>query len=85
MPTRLDGPPLKTSRERGYSRPPPLHSVKSTRGAPVTLSDLPDEGDDEWEPENLEPALTLSELNESIASWEAELKSRGRAISGRTM
>lgn len=82
MPTRLDSAP----RPRSFSRPPPLHSVKSTRGAPVTLSDLPTEEEgDEWEPENLEPALTLTELNESIASWEAELKSRGRAISGRTM
>jgi len=80
MPSRLD-----SSRPRAASRPPPLHSVKSTRGAPVTLSDLPDENDEDWEPENLEPALTLEELNESIASWEAELKNRGRPVSGRTM
>lgn len=80
MPTRLDA-----SRPRAASRPPPLISVKSTRGAPVTLSDIADENDDEWEPENLEPALTSDELKEGIASWEADLKSRGREISGRTM
>ncbi|KAM0789442.1 hypothetical protein ACM66B_000265 [Microbotryomycetes sp. NB124-2] len=82
MPTRLDS----SSRPRSFSRPPPsLAGVKSFHGAPVTLSDLPEAECDEWEPETSEPAPQLDEIRESIASWEQELKQRGRHLSGRTI
>ncbi|SCZ90655.1 BZ3500_MvSof-1268-A1-R1_Chr9g10911 [Microbotryum saponariae] len=83
VPTRLDA-----SRPRASSRPPAasgLHaSVKSSRPTPVTLHDLP-ENEDEWEPENLEPALTREELRHSIKTWQEELGHRGRPVSGRTI
>ncbi|SCV70144.1 BQ2448_1538 [Microbotryum intermedium] len=83
VPTRLDA-----SRPRASSRPPAVAGlvgpVKSSRPTPVTLHDLP-ENEDEWEPENLEPALTREELRHSIKTWQEELGHRGRPVSGRTI
>ncbi|KAK4054618.1 hypothetical protein OIO90_003430 [Microbotryomycetes sp. JL221] len=70
--------------DQGVS-PCSLAGVKSFYGAPVTLSDLPDGDDEEWEPETGEPQLSLDEIRESIASWELEMKQRGRHLSGRTI
>lgn len=78
MPTRLD------SRSRSFSRPPPVSS--KTHSAPVTLSDLPDGDEDEWEPRGAdEAALSLDEIRDNITTWENDLRAKGREISGRTM
>lgn len=93
MPTRLD------SRSRSFSRssssgPAGANAgglnttaakIKLSREVPVTLSDLPDGDEDEWEPESDEPALTLEQIRDNIQTWEHDLNQKGRPISGRTM
>lgn len=59
--------------------------LKPSREVPVTLSDLPDGDEDEWEPESDEPALTLDQIRDNITTWQNELTQKGRPISGRTM
>jgi hypothetical protein len=51
----------------------------------VTLADLRDEDDDEWEPTSDEPDMTLDEVRAGITHWENELRAKGKEISGRTM
>lgn len=84
---------LSSSRPRTNSRPP-MPSPKATSGfgsftrkssQAVTLADLRDEDDDEWEPTSDEPDMTLDEVREGIKHQEDELRSKGKEISGRTM
>ncbi|KAK4701433.1 ER lumen protein retaining receptor, partial [Phenoliferia sp. Uapishka_3] len=62
-----------------------IPSRKSFRGAPVTLNELVDGEEDEWEPSSEDPEMSLDEVRESIEQWEEELKARGRPVSGRTI
>ncbi|GAA5853028.1 hypothetical protein JCM8547_004777 [Rhodosporidiobolus lusitaniae] len=75
-------------RQRTASRPAPPVRIKSTRAQTVSLAadgELPEGDEDEWEPTNAEPELTLDEIRESIGKWEDELRGRGREVSGRTI
>lgn len=51
----------------------------------MTLNELADGEEDDWEPSSEDPEMSLDEVRESIDQWEAELKGRGRPVSGRTM
>lgn len=51
----------------------------------MTLNELAEGEEDEWEPASDDPESSLDEIRESIGQWEEELKARGRHVSGRTM
>jgi len=85
---------LSSSRPRTNSRPPLVSPKTASSGfpgggrksnQPVTLADLRDEDDDEWEPTTDEPDMTLEQVREGITQQENELRAKGKEISGRTM